>query len=233
MENKTLYDISEVCKMLDTTSRTLRFYEKKGIITSTVLGNSMRRQYTEEQLAHIRNVLVLRTLGLSLKSISELQSQKQDLKEAILSKRTEIYASIDSRIQEINLLNDALSALQCGENIFIRDWNKKPKADKAEIEIAHLCTDAILRGNSEILYQHIGTRLANYMPKDVFDRVRNDIFAPLGSFTSFDSIAADTSEACKIYSYVRFTKFGLKITFVFNREKIDGLWLGYYDINRR
>jgi len=31
MYQKTLYDITEVCKMLSTTSRTLRFYEEKGI----------------------------------------------------------------------------------------------------------------------------------------------------------------------------------------------------------
>lgn len=37
MYQKSLYDITEVCKMLDTTSRTLRFYEEKGIIQSTTV----------------------------------------------------------------------------------------------------------------------------------------------------------------------------------------------------
>lgn len=40
MYQKSLYDITEVCKMLDTTSRTLRFYEEKGIIQSTTVGIS-------------------------------------------------------------------------------------------------------------------------------------------------------------------------------------------------
>ncbi|MBR4033904.1 MAG: MerR family transcriptional regulator, partial [Clostridia bacterium] len=66
MYQKSLYDITEVCKMLGTTSRTLRFYEEKGIIQSTTLGTSARRQYSEEQLSLIKNVLVLRTLGLSV-----------------------------------------------------------------------------------------------------------------------------------------------------------------------
>ena len=35
MEQKLL-DINTVCRMLGTTSRTLRFYEEKGIIQSTV-----------------------------------------------------------------------------------------------------------------------------------------------------------------------------------------------------
>ena len=89
MYRKSLYDIAEVCKMLDTTSRTLRFYEEKGIIQSTTVGISTRRQYTEEQISRIKNVLVLRTLRLSVKAIAELQTKGIDLKEAVLSKRAE------------------------------------------------------------------------------------------------------------------------------------------------
>ena len=87
MYQKQMYDITEVCKMLGTTSRTLRFYEEKGIIQSTTVGTSSRRQYTEEQISHIKNVLVLRTLGLSVKAIAELQNSGMDLKDAVLSKR--------------------------------------------------------------------------------------------------------------------------------------------------
>lgn len=108
MYQKSLYDITEVCKMLDTTSRTLRFYEEKGIIQSTTVGISSRRQYNEKQISRIKNVFVLRTLGLSVKAIAELQTKGIDLKDAVISKCAEIYASIESRIREINLLNEAL-----------------------------------------------------------------------------------------------------------------------------
>ena len=69
MKGTYLYDITDVCRLLGTTSRTLRFYEQKGIISSTTVGSSARRRYTEEQLVHIKNVLALRTLGLSIKAI--------------------------------------------------------------------------------------------------------------------------------------------------------------------
>lgn len=84
MYQKSLYDITEVCKMLDTTSRTLRFYEEKGIIQSTTVGISSRRQYNEKQISRIKNVFVLRTLGLSVKAIVELQTKGIDLKDAVL-----------------------------------------------------------------------------------------------------------------------------------------------------
>ena len=233
MYQKQMYDITEVCRMLGTTSRTLRFYEEKGIIQSTTVGTSSRRQYTEEQLSLVKNVLVLRTLGLSVKAIAELQNSETDLKEAVLSKRAEIYASIESRIREINLLNEALSALESGKNIFNEDWQLSSAMNAEEKEIARLCTDAILNGDDNVLYEHLSPRLAQYMPKDVYCVVRKDTLAPLGDFVSIEKTVADDRFSNKLYCFVRYTKFGLKITYVFHGGKIDGLWLGYYDLNAR
>lgn len=233
MYQQQIYDITEVCRMLGTTSRTLRFYEEKGIIQSTTVGTSSRRQYTEEQLSLVKNVLVLRTLGLSVKAIAELQNSGTDLKEAVLSKRAEIYASIESRVREINLLNEALSALESGKNIFNEDWQLSSAMDAKEKEIARLCTDAILNGDDNVLYEHLSPRLAQYMPKEVYCVVRKDTLAPLGDFVSIEKTVADDRFSNKLYCFVRYTKLGLKITYVFHGGKIDGLWLGYYDLNAR
>lgn len=233
MYQQQIYDITEVCRMLGTTSRTLRFYEEKGIIQSTTVGTSSRRQYTEEQLSLVKNVLVLRTLGLSVKAIAELQNSGTDLKEAVLSKRAEIYASIESRVREINLLNEALSALESGKNIFNEDWQLSSAMDAKEKEIARLCTEAILNGDDNVLYEHLSPRLAQYMPKEVYCVVRKDTLAPFGDFVSIEKTVADDRFSNKLYCFVRYTKLGLKITYVFHGGKIDGLWLGYYDLNAR
>lgn len=233
MEDKHLYDITEVCRMLGTTSRTLRFYEEKKIITSTTVGLSARRKYTEEQLLQIKNVLVLRSLGLSVKSITELQKEQSDLKNAVLSKRAEIYASIEAHIKEINLLNEAVYALELGKNIFDDAWQTRSDANFEELEIARLCTDAIINNDDEFLYKHLSSRLLQYMPKDVYSVARRDTLATLGDFLGIDEIAADKKYSNKIFSKVRYSKLGLMITFVFHAGKIDGLWLGYYDSTRR
>ena len=233
MYQKQIYDITEVCKMLDTTSRTLRFYEEKGIIQSTTVGTSSRRQYTEEQISHIKNVLVLRTLGLSVKAIAELQNRETDLKDAVLSKRAEIYASIDSRIREINLMNEALSALESGKDIFAEDWQLSSAMNAEEKEIARICTDAILSGDTDTLYEHLSSRLTEYMPRDVYRVVRKDTLAPLGDFVSIDKTVADDRFSNKLYCFIRYSKLGLKITYVFHGGKIDGLWLGYSNTNAR
>ena len=231
MYQEHMYDITEVCKMLGTTSRTLRFYEEKGIIQSTTVGTSARRQYTEEQLSLIKNVLVLRTLGLSVKSITELQTKGTDLKEAVLSKRAEIYASIESRVREINLLNEALSALESGKNIFSEEWQHPLTLNTTEKDIAKICTDAILNDDTNLLYKYISPHLAEYMPKDIYHVVRKDTFAPLGDFVSIDKTVADERFPNRLYSFVRYSNLGLKVTYVFHDEKIDGFWLGYYNVD--
>ena len=233
MYHKKLYDIAEVCKVLGTTSRSLRFYEEKGIIQSTTVGISSRRQYSEEQLSLIKNVLVLRALGLSIKAIAELQAKESDLKEVVLSKRAEIYASIESRIREINLLNEALSALESGKDIFAEEWQLSSAMNAEEKEIARICTDAILSGDTDTLYEYLSSRLAEYMPRDVYRVVRKDTLAPLGDFVSIDQTVADDRFSNKLYCFIRYSKLGLKITYVFHGGKIDGLWLGYYDLNAR
>ena len=83
MMNEKRYDITEVCKTLGITSRALRFYEEKKLITSEKDIFSNRRKYTETQMEQIRCVLVLRALGLSVKAIREIQTKNKNLKSEV------------------------------------------------------------------------------------------------------------------------------------------------------
>ena len=162
-----------------------------------------------------------------------MQREKADLKDAVLSKRAEIYASIDTRLREINLLNEALSALESGKNIFDKNWKETPAISAEEIEIARLCTEAILNGEDDVLFRYISPRLAEYMPPEVYRAVRKDTLSPLGEYISLDRIFTDERHPNKLYSRAQFSRLGLQITFVFYDGMIDGLWLGYYDTNER
>ncbi|MBQ7335262.1 MAG: MerR family transcriptional regulator [Clostridia bacterium] len=230
MSEKNLYDISEVCKMFDITSRTLRFYEEKGIIQSITTPFSHRRQYSKEQIDHIRDVLVLRTLGLSLKAITELQSQATDLKQTIISKRAEIYASINTKQHEINILNEALALINSGKNIFENKFSLTIGNIGPIEEIVMDCTQAIVCGNTRTLYQYLNDALKEYMPPDVYEKVRSDTLSPLGTFVSLDSVVKDSKFKNIIYHYVKYQNLGLKIKYVFHGEAICGLWLGYYEM---
>lgn len=223
-----LYDISEVCNLLNTTSRTLRYYEEKGIIESTKSGLSCRRSYTEEQINHIRNVMVLRTIGLSIDTILNLQQNGANLKDEVIAKRAEIFAYIDSKSKEISLLNEAIAIIEGGESIFEKQIIKSQALDfNSE---ARKCAEYIVFENYEELYKHFSPSLIRYNSGDVFKISREDALLPCGDFIEFEKQEIDTAYPNIVYEYVKFSKIGLKIKLVFHNEKIDGLWLSYYEV---
>ncbi len=231
MNEKHLWDISEVCNMLGTTSRTLRFYEEKRLIQSTTEGLSHRRRYTEQQLAQIINVLSLRKMGLSLQAISQLLTNHIDLRDAVLSRRAEIYASVHSDLRELERLNEVLSRIDAGQDVFPKESDTKIATEQSAI--SKKCAQAVVNGEHDALYEHISPRLLQYMPREVYTTVRADTLLPLGEFVCFDGEEID-GEYNQIHRFrAKYTKTGLLITLVLYNEKIDGLWLGYYDSTER
>ena len=226
---KNLYDITEVCHLFKTTSRTLRYYEEKKLISSTRNENSTRRYYTEEQLNNIKNIFILRKLGLSIKSISELQAQKCDLKEAIFIRRAELCAAINDHREDIVLLDEALGVLESENDIFEYHWQTKHTNQNIKLEIAEKCTDAILNDNDELLYQYFTPRLKQYMPKKIYNLVKKDTLKILGDFIKKDEIYIDKKYLNRVFSKIKFSNRGLMVTFVFSESFIDGFWLGYYN----
>lgn len=233
MERK-VYDISEVCSMFNITSRTLRFYEQKGIIDSIRSDSSNRRQFTEKQIDKVRNILILRKLGISVNKIKELQQKTTNLKSVLQEKRTEIGALIDTKFKEIALLNQALVQIENEENISVQGVDFPLHIDNPTIkEIVSECNNAILHGIPESLYKHLSNTMQEYMPPSVFAKMREDTIAPLGNFLYIDTLEADKTYLNILYQHICYEKSGLKIRYVFIDNKIHGLWLGYYEPDRR
>lgn len=223
-----LYDINAVCNMLGTTSRTLRFYEEKQIISSTKVFDSPRRQYTSEQIDHIRNVLVLRSLGLSVNDIRDLQKQNGDLRSVIEINKAKIYALIAEKVRTLNLLNEALLIIENGGDVFNASEKLSITPEKMK-EIVMVCTEAIVEGDEDTLYSFLNEKLQGYMPKEAFTKVRDDTLKPLGDFVSIDNQYFDNDYPNVIYQRVRYENLGLLIKYVFCLDQIIGLWLNYYE----
>lgn len=233
-DQQQLYDIAKVCQMLGTTSRTLRFYQEKGIIESTTIPFSTRRQYTVEQVEKIRNVLALRALGLSVKTIGELQKHDTDLKTALLLRKAQMIAAIRAKQNEIHTLNEALASLagsQAGCEGSVLASLDMPTGEVLK-EIARVCADAVLQGKTEELYTHLSPRLIAYMPRAVYERVRQDTLAPLGQLVSLDGIVNDPQHAYVFYAFATYEYLNLCIKMVFCHDLIEGLWLTYDQFER-
>ena len=228
-QEEQLYDIAKVCQMLGTTSRTLRFYQEKGIIESSTTPFSNRRQYTMAQIEKIRNVLALRTLGLSVKTIGELQKNDTDLKTALLLRKAQMIATIQAKQNEIHILNQALITLTHNSNE--RDFQvlmstELPTKEDLQ-EIARVCARAVIEGDTQALYAHLSSQLITYMPHEVYERVREDTLAPLGKFVSLDRVESDFKYPYVFYASATYEHLNLCVKMVFCHDLIEGLWLTY------
>lgn len=230
MDN-TLYDISEVCKMLGTTSRTLRFYEEKGIVISETVPFSRRRKYTARQVDRIRDVLLLRKLGFPISEIALLQKEGGDLKSALVSRKAKVYALIDQKERELNLLNEALALAESRGEFGEDDIFKSNGGDCSLYkETVRICSEAIVFGNTELLYGHLSDDIKKRMLPEQFEAVRKDTMEPLGEFICFEYILPDGRFPNTFFQFVRYENLGLKIKFVFHGGKISGLWFNYVEL---
>lgn len=226
MEQKLL-DINTVCRMLGTTSRTLRFYEEKGIIQSTVSPFSNRRQYSMEQLEQIKKVLVLRSLGLPVAEIKRLQQEKGDLGQAILERRAKVIASITSKTREIVLLNEALQILEKGGDVFAPRKSAEVQR-KERLRTVEVFTDAFLAGELETCYRFFDEILQKALPFEDFVAGAKETLRPVGNYISrgvrWTGYLPDT-----VYIELEYEKVGVYIQLAFKDQLIQGVWMSYYE----
>ncbi len=228
--DEKLLDINDVCRMLGTTSRTLRYYEEKGIIQSTTDQFQTRRKYSPEQVEHIKHVLVLRALGLSVSKIQQLQQGHIDLSVAISQHKAELTSVIVAKAKELRLLDEALSTIDSGGSIFEEKENPPAIPHNRRLEIADEFTNGFLRGDIDLCFGYFTDMLKEYLPLSAFKRVVNDVLKPLGKFIKKGKFEYDNDIPNVIYCDLQYENLGLYIKLVFHKEKVHGIWLNYYGI---
>lgn len=223
-----LVDINVVCNMLGCTSRALRFYEQKGIIQSTTSPFSNRRQYSEEQIQKIKQVLVLRSLGLPVAKIQELQGNDKTLSEIIAQHKAELVASMVATGKQYQLLCEAALTLESGGDIFTERQRHSPNIQNRWMTIAEQFTDDFLNAHYDGCFERFSNMLKEYLPLTSFKRVVADALQPLGRFIRKEKIEKDETVNNAYYSYLQYERLGLSIKIVFAKDKVHGIWLNYY-----
>lgn len=214
-------DINELCKQLGCTSRTLRFYEEKGLIESTTDIYSSRRKYTEEQIAKIKNVLVLRSLGLPVSKIKEFLSNNIPLTDIIKERKADLIASMADLNREYSLLCEALSTVENGGDIFSEPDNRKALTDKEHL--ARVFIDLFILGDYRKCFDYFSPLLQEYLPLSAFIKVTNDTFKLTGNICSHKTEIY--YEQNSFFCYIKCEKHDLCIKLVLFSDKIQGIWL--------
>lgn len=75
--------IQEVVARTGTTSRTLRHYDRIGLLEPSRLGPGGVRHYDRDALVRLQRILLLRELGLGLSAIAEVLEEQTDVRSAL------------------------------------------------------------------------------------------------------------------------------------------------------
>ena len=142
---KGQYTTGEIAKMAGVTTRTIRYYDNKGVLSPSSHNSSGHRLYTESDFIKLKRILALKYLGLSLEEVKNTESQSFEKKDIINS------LSLQKNIikNKINYMKVVLHAIESAENSIEDeqniDWNKTIDIIKIledEKELLQQCIDS-------------------------------------------------------------------------------------------
>ncbi len=104
---RNYYKTGEFAKLANVTERTLRYYDKIGLLKpSSILSNGYR-QYTDSDLLKLQKILSLKHLGFSIEEIFPIVLEDQNLKESFKMQ----IDLIDSRIKHMTAIKDSMESI--------------------------------------------------------------------------------------------------------------------------
>ncbi len=120
-----LLKIKDVSLKYDVTTRTLRYYEDKGLIISTRSDDYAYRMYDENAIRRLEQILILRKLNISIKDIQRIFStSSSSVVLEVLEKKVQ---SIDDEVSLLHELKDIVLD-------FIHEIERVNFADNADVK---------------------------------------------------------------------------------------------------
>ena len=115
MTNHTFFSIQELASMFDISSRTIRYYEEIGMLTSEERDSSTKhRQYSNLQRRRLKLILRGKKLGFSLQEIQDMVDLYEhnpkgvDEKKRIITYADKKIVELEEQISELQLLKEEI-----------------------------------------------------------------------------------------------------------------------------
>lgn len=107
MKKKGYYSSGEFARMAQVTLRTIRYYDKQDILKPSFVSEAGARFYTDEDLARLQQILLLKYLGFSLDDIREMTIDDSDYHFMLNSLNIQLKLVRD-RIEQMQLVEQAI-----------------------------------------------------------------------------------------------------------------------------
>ena len=119
-ENEPWFGPGETARRLGVTTKTLRVYEREGLVVPHRAASGWRL-YGPTQIARLHQIIVLRDLGLPLKSIRNLVASQSPLRDVLRLQREGLEAQQDKVRRAIALIETAQRRLDEGRDLSLDD----------------------------------------------------------------------------------------------------------------
>ncbi len=225
MNMAELKNINEVGKMLNLTSRTIRYYEQLRMITTFRESRTSPRRLDEENIERLRKIRFLRKLGLTLDEIIEIIDSDEKAAELITGKIAAMKAEINSMVERINLLREVVTVAENGGNIYSVEKRLDNLYEETEMcRIAAEVTKLIVEHRFDEVMPYLNSEMSA-MPAGFFEVGWDVHIKPCGKFLSIgkQSVCADT-----VINRVHFEKQDVAILIEVHAEMVTGMLLQYW-----
>lgn len=111
-----MYSIGQLAKLSNITVRTLRYYDEIGLLKPSVKSEGGHRQYTEENITKLHNIMILKEFGLPLETIHEILKNKLMEITELLHLRLKMIQSEREKLEKMELSIQALLDFSLLEN---------------------------------------------------------------------------------------------------------------------
>ena len=131
MRKQGFYSSGEFARMAQVTLRTIRYYDKQNVLKPSYVSESGARFYTEEDLARLQQILLLKYLGFSLEEIRGMTVSDTDYHFMLNSLQIQLKL-VRERIEQMQLVEHAIldTAAAIGKEHAV-DWTQM-------LELIHL-----------------------------------------------------------------------------------------------
>lgn len=114
------FSTGQFAKLANVTERTIRYYDKIGLLKPSFVMENGYRKYTQSDLLKLQKILSLKHMGFSLDEIYPMVSKEQNIKESF-SMQIDL---LDSQIKHLQVIKDSMENFV--QNVDERniDWNQ-------------------------------------------------------------------------------------------------------------
>lgn len=223
--------ISEACRMLGTTSRTIRYYEQLGLLRTVRETPSGARRLNAENIEQLRRILFLRQVGLSLEEITAICKGEQDAAQLIRSKKDSLRSEIRALLRRIQLLEMVIRAAEQNADIYAMDLQKEAgRMTEQNLKSAAACIDLLLAEKFSEVQSMLLPELRKRITPEYLEASWNHFRAPCGKFVSADRCF---TEGVFVKTILRYEKKSIAVSMQFSGELLSGLLIDWKEEEER